>query len=103
MKHAEKLMERILFLEGRPIVSELNKIMIGDTVLQQLQNDRLAEQGAVEAYNVGVALAARLGDNGSKMLLESILQDEEDHLDLIESQLSMIEQMGLENYLNLQV
>ena len=102
-KHAEKLIERILFLEGRPIVSELNKITIGDTVLKQLQKDHAAEQEAIQAYNEGVALTTKLGDNGTKMLLESILSDEEEHIDLIESQLSMIEQMGLENYLNLQV
>ena len=103
MKHAEKLIERILFLEGRPIVSELNKISIGDTVLKQLEKDQVAEQEAVKAYNDGVAMAGKLGDNGTKMLLETILTDEEAHIDLIESQLSMIEQMGLENYLNLQV
>jgi bacterioferritin len=103
MKHAEKLIERILFLEGRPIVSELNKITIGDTVMKQLENDRVAEKEAIDAYNEGVALVTKLGDNGSKMLLESILSDEEEHIDLIEAQLSMIEQMGLQNYLNLQV
>ncbi len=103
MKHAEKLIERILFLEGQPIVSELNKISIGDTVLKQFENDHLAEQGAVDMYNKSVALATKLGDNGTKLLLESILADEEAHIDLIESQLSMVEQMGLENYLNLQV
>ena len=103
MKHAEKLIERILFLEGRPIVSELNKITIGDTVLKQLNNDHQAEQEAVNLYNKAVELSTRMGDNGTKMLLESILTDEEAHIDLIESQLSMVEQMGLENYLNLQV
>ena len=103
MKHAEQLIERILFLEGRPIVSELNKITIGDSVLKQMENDRVAEKEAIDAYNEGVALATKLGDNGSKMLLESILADEEEHIDLIEAQLSMIEQMGLQNYLNMQV
>ena len=103
MKHAEKLIERILFLEGRPIVSELNKINIGDTILKQLNNDHQAEQEAVNLYNKAVELSTKMGDNGTKMLLESILTDEEAHIDLIESQLSMIEQMGLENYLNLQV
>lgn len=103
MKHAEKLIERILFLEGTPIVSELNKINIGDSVLKQLQKDQVAEQEAIQEYNDAVALVTSLGDNGTKMLLESILSDEEEHIDLIEVQLSMIEQMGLENYLNLQV
>ena len=103
MKHAEHLIGRILFLEGRPIVSELNKITIGDSVLKQFQNDQVAEQDAIKMYNETVALTTKLGDNGTKMLAETILSEEEDHLDWIESQLSMIEQMGLENYLNLQV
>lgn len=103
MKHAEKLIERILFLEGQPIVSELNKIAIGDTVFKQLENDHVAEQDAIRMYNEAVALTTNLGDNGTKVLVESILTDEEGHIDWIEAQLSMIEQMGLENYLNLQV
>jgi bacterioferritin len=102
MKHAEKLMERILFLEGQPIVSELNKIIIGDTVQKMLDNDWQAEKDAIEMYNGAVALAAKLGDNGSKMLVESILTDEEDHIDWIEEQLDQIEQMGYQRYLNKQ-
>lgn len=103
MLHAEKLMERILFLEGRPIVSELNKITIGDTVLKQLTNDQVAEVDAIKMYNDAVALTAKLGDNGTKVLVESILTEEEDHLDWIEEQLDQIEQMGYERYLNKQV
>lgn len=103
MKHAERLMERILFLEGRPIVSELNKITIGDTVLKQLQNDAGAEKDAIQMYNEAVALTTKLGDNGTKVLVESILTDEEDHLDWIEEQLDQVEQMGYENYLVNQV
>lgn len=103
MVHAEKLMERILFLEGRPIVSELNKITIGDTVLKQLTNDQVAEVDAIKMYNDAVALTAKLGDNGTKVLVESILTEEEDHLDWIEEQLDQIEQMGYERYLNKQV
>lgn len=102
MKHAEMLMGRILFLEGMPVVSELNKITIGSTVLKQLQNDHEAEQDAINMYNEAVALSSKLGDNGTKVLVESILTDEEDHIDWIEEQLDQIEQMGYERYLNKQ-
>lgn len=103
MKHAEMLMERILFLEGRPVVSELKNITIGDTVEKQLENDQGAEQNAIKMYNDAVALTTKLGDNGTKVLVESILTDEEGHLDWIEEQLDQIEQMGYQNYLNIQV
>jgi bacterioferritin len=102
MKHAEELIERILFLEGMPVVSELNKISIGENVLKQLENDHASEKEAVEAYNAAVGQTAQLGDNGSKMLVESILKDEEDHIDWIEEQLDQIEQMGYQQYLNKQ-
>lgn len=102
MKHAERLIERILFLEGSPIVSELNKISIGDTVLKQLTNDQAAEMDAINMYNDAIGLTSRLGDNGTKILVESILTDEEEHLDWIEEQLDQIEQMGYERYLNKQ-
>ena len=102
MKHAERLIERILFLEGRPIVSELKKISIGDSVLTQLKNDHQAERDAIKMYNEAVKLASDLGDNGSKVLVESILTDEEEHIDWIEEQLDQIEQMGYERYLNKQ-
>lgn len=103
MKHAERLMERILFLEGRPVVSELKKITIGDTVQKMLDNDWQAEKDAIEMYNAAVALASNMSDNGTKLLVESILSDEEDHIDWIEEQLDQIEQMGYERYLNRQV
>lgn len=102
MKHAEKLIERILFLEGRPIVSDLNKITIGENVLEQLQNDHEAEKDAIMKYNDAIALTSKLGDNGTKILTESILTDEEGHIDWIEEQLDQIEQMGYERYLNKQ-
>jgi bacterioferritin len=103
MKHAEELIGRILFLEGMPIVSELKNIHIGENVKKQLEYDHVAEKDAVEAYNKAVAQTSDLGDNGSKMLVESILTDEEDHIDWIEEQLDQIEQMGLQFYLNKQV
>ena len=103
MKHAEELIERILFLEGMPVVSELNQIRIGETVAKQFEFDVAAEYDAVKAYNEGVAQTTKLGDNGTKILLESILTDEEEHIDWIEEQFDQIEQMGYERYLNNQV
>lgn len=100
MIHAEKLIGRILFLEGDPIVSNLNKIHIGESVQQMLENDHAAEVDAIAEYNKAVRLAAELLDHGTKKMLDEILKDEEDHLDYIEEQLDQIEQMGLENYLS---
>ena len=103
MKHAEKLIGRILFLEGLPIVSKLNDIHIGADVPKQLKNDWEAEKTAITAYNAAVRQAVELGDNGSRALLESILQDEENHIDWLEAQLDQIEQMGYQNYLTEQL
>jgi len=99
MKHAEKLIARILFLEGRPIVSNLNKIHIGAEVPKMHENDRLAEESAIQGYNESIRIAVELGDNGTRELFESILKDEESHIDLIEAQLDQISQMGIQNYL----
>jgi bacterioferritin len=103
MKHAEKLIERILFFEGRPIVNKLNEIRIGPDVEAHHKNDLAAEEGAVRAYNEAVRLAAGLNDNGSRELLESILKDEEQHIDWLEAQLDQISQMGIQNYLTEQI
>jgi bacterioferritin len=103
MKHAEKLIERILFLDGTPIVSKLNKIEIGSDVKAQFENDLDAERMAVQAYNEGIQLAVESSDNGTRALLESILTDEEDHVDWLEAQLAQIEQIGIENYLTEQM
>jgi bacterioferritin len=99
MKHAEKLIARILFLEGTPVVSELKKIKIGATVDGQLKNDWKAESGAIKAYNDGIRLCLELGDNGSRELIDANLTDEETHLDWLEAQQDQISQMGLQNYL----
>jgi bacterioferritin len=99
MKHAEKLIARILFLEGLPIVSNLKKMNIGASVEAQLKNDLVAEQGAIQAYNEGVKLCLEVGDNGSRELIDTNLHDEEEHLDWLETQLDQINQMGLQNYL----
>ena len=99
MKHAEKLIARILFLEGKPVVSNLNKIKIGATVDEQIKNDWDAESGAIKAYNDGIRLCMELHDNGTRELIDSNLKDEESHIDWLEAQLDQITQMGLQNYL----
>ena len=99
MKHAEKIIGRILFLEGLPIVSNLKKISIGATVETQLKNDLAAEAEAIQAYNDGIRLCLELGDNGTRELIDANLHDEEEHLDWLEAQLDQINQMGLQNYL----
>ena len=99
MKHAEKLISRIIFLEGQPIVSKLNKINIGAEVEGQHKNDWAAENDAIKSYNDDIRLAAEVGDNGSRELFKSLLLDEENHIDWIEAQLDQIKQMGIQNYL----
>jgi bacterioferritin len=99
MKHAEKLIARILFLEGRPIVSQLNPIHIGDDVAGILENDRAGEQSAILAYNAAIQLCQELKDGGTRELLEDILEDEERHIDWREAQNDQIAQMGIANYL----
>ena len=99
MKHAESLIERILFLEGKPIVSKLNDIHIADNVKGMLENDRRAEVEAIAAYNKAIRLVAEANDHRTKSFLEGILKDEDEHLDYIEEQLDQIDQMGIENYL----
>lgn len=103
MKHAESLIERILFLDGKPVVSKLNKISIGAHVEAQIANDLAAEVEAVKAYNGGIRLAVEASDNGTRELLESILSDEEDHVDWLEAQRDQITHMGIQNYLVEQV
>lgn len=103
MKHAESLIARILFLEGGPTVSQLNKVNIGADVAAQLANDHAAEEGAIETYNDGIRLAVEVGDNGTRELFESILKEEEEHIDWLEAQLDQIKQMGVPNYLTEQV
>jgi bacterioferritin len=99
MKHAEKLIGRILFLEGIPIVSNLKKINIGANVETQHRNDWNAENDAIKSYNHGIRLAVEVGDNGTREFLESILKEEEDHIDWLEAQLDQIKQMGSQSYL----
>lgn len=102
MKHAEKLIERILFLEGTPIVSNLNKIRIGADIPKQFANDLDAEMTAVKNYNAAIKVAMDAGDNVTKEILEAILKDEDGHVNQIEEKLDQIEQMGVQNFLAIQ-
>ncbi len=102
MKHAEKLIGRILFLEGLPTVSSLNRVNIGADVPKQLQADLEDEHAAVRRYNDAIRLADEVGDAVTRTLLESILRDEDQHVDEIEEQLDQISQMGVAIYLSVQ-
>jgi bacterioferritin len=103
MKHAEKLIERILFLEGVPNVQRLGKVSIGETVLEQLKSDLALEQEAIARLNPGIEVCRKAGDNGSRMLLEEILESEEEHVNWLEAQLALIDQVGEQNYLSEQI
>ena len=102
MKHVEKLIERILFLEGAPIVGELNTIHIGADVPQQCANDLASEMTAVANYNRAVKLATDVGDNATREILEGILRDEDSHVNEIEEKLDQIKQMGVQHFLAIQ-
>jgi bacterioferritin len=99
MKDAEKIIERILYLDGVPNLQRYGTVAVGETVPEQLAIDLQTEVAAVERYNRGVALAVAKGDNGTRELLASRLTDEEEHLDWIETQLKIISDVGVEHYL----
>lgn len=103
MKHAEKLIARILFLEGTPIVNQLRSLSIGSTVPKQLDGDHRAEAEAIKAYNDAIALATSVADNATRELLEGILVDEDRHIDEIEERQDQIQQMGEQLFLSAQV
>lgn len=103
MKHAEKLIGRILFLEGRPIVSNLGKFQIGADVPKQLAGDHSLEEGAIKAYNDAIKLAGEVGDFATREILEHILQDEDRHIDGIEELQDQIGHMTLPIFLTTQV
>ncbi len=103
MKHADQLIERILYLEGLPNLQKLDKINVGESVAEQLRLDLEVEKNAIQMLNRGIELGRKLGDNGSADLLEDMLEDEEEHANWLEAQLSMIAQMGVEHYLAQQV
>ena len=103
MKHAEEVIERVLFLEGIPNLQRLGKINIGETMEEVLKSDYALELEALPRLNQGIELCREVGDNNSRHLLEAILHDEEEHVDWIEAQMSLIEQVGIQNYLAQQI
>lgn len=103
MKHAQALIERILYLGGVPNVQRLGSIQIGKTVKAQLENDLALEHEALPRLNTGIETLRGIGDTGSRLLLEQILASEEAHVEWLEAQLALVEQVGLENYLAAQI
>ena len=102
MKHAQQLIERILYLDGVPNMQKYMKINVGATVPKQHAFDLEVERAAVARLNAGLEVCCSVGDNGSRMLLESILKEEEEHIDWLEAQIQQIADVGLPNYLSLQ-
>ena len=103
MKHAEQLIERILFLDGVPNMTELTQLTVGKNVKAQLESDLNLEIAAVAMYNRGVELARAESDNASRELFERLLQDEEEHVDWLEAQIHQIGEIGYERYLSQQI
>jgi len=102
MKHAEVLMERILFLDGSPSMVPL-ELKVGGTVKGIIESDLALELGAVKQYNDSIAIATEEGDNGSRDLLLQLLKDEEGHVDFLEAQIHLIKEVGYERYLSMQM
>lgn len=103
MKHAEKLIDRILFLEGVPEIARYDVIRVGGDVKEQFQYDLALETSGVRAYNAAITVCDQAVDNGSRDLLTSILVESEEHVDWLETQLDLIDRLGLQNYLITQV
>jgi bacterioferritin len=103
MKHAEMLIERILFLEGVPEIARYDVIRVGADVREQFENDLMLEMGGVQHYNATVDLCIKLKDNGTRDLIEPILTESEEHVDWLETQLHLIDSVGLQNYLSEQM
>ncbi len=99
MKHADKIIDRILFLEGVPEIARYDVIRVGADVKEQFENDLVLETKGVKHYNEAVNLAAQLKDNGSRDLFNNILIESEEHVDWLETQLGLINMIGLERYL----
>lgn len=103
MKHAEMLLERILFLEGVPNMQKYMKISVGESVPEQFKHDLDLEYGAIERLNRGIKLCVEKGDNTSRQLLDQILKEEEHHADWLETQIQLIKSIGAENYLSMKL
>ena len=103
MEDADKLIDRILYLDGTPNLQRYNPVLVGETVPEQLQLELDTEKAAIERYNAAIALAVAKGDNGTRELLESRLVDEESHADWLETQLHVIATIGAELYLSQQL
>lgn len=103
MKHAEKLIERILFLDGVPSISEAMHLNVGQNVKAQLENDLALEVNAVSMYNNSIRIAREEGDNASRELFEKLLRDEEQHVDWLEAQVHQMNEVGYERYLSRQI
>jgi bacterioferritin len=103
MKHADELIERILFLEGLPNLQRLGKINIGQTVVEMLKNDLGVESVAVPLLNRSIEACRAAGDNGTENLLIGILRSEEEHIDWLEAQLELVKQIGEAHYLSQQI
>lgn len=103
MKHAQEVIERILYLDGVPNMQKYMKVNVGNTIPEQHGFDLALEKDAVERLNSGIELAVKKGDNGTRALFEKILVEEEQHIDWIEAQLRQIQDIGLENYLAQQI
>jgi bacterioferritin len=99
MKHADRVIERILYLEGIPNMQRMNPVRVGEDPIEQHQLDLALEKDAVERLNKGIALATNRGDNGTRELLESVLTDEEESIDWHETQLHLVKEIGKERYL----
>jgi bacterioferritin len=103
MKHAQEIIERILYLDGTANMQKYMKINVGMTIPEQHENDLKLEKDAVERLNKGIELSRSKGDNGTRALLEKVLVDEEEHVDWLEAQLQQIKDIGIENYLAQQI
>ena len=99
MKHADKIIERILFLQGIPNIARYDVIRVGKDVREQLENDLKLEMTGVKGYNEAIELCIKVKDAGTRELLEEILVSSEDHVDWLETQIGLIERLGLQNYL----
>ncbi len=103
MKHADRLIQRVLFLDGLPNLQKLNKLAIGTGVVEILESDLALELGTVPRLNKGIQLSRDAGDNGSDELLTRILVDSEAHVDWLESQIELVKQVGAAHYLAQQI